>query len=222
MRFDVNTTRILEMIPEDTLKGKNVLVLGAGTSVGAFTLQFAKRYYLASNVVGTCSPLSVEKAQKYGADIFINYNNFSAFKMDKLLAFLKDNGKFDIIVDTVGDESVMDYFSQLLKPAEEYGVYTQVAGSKVIDYSNVRITDLLPSWKKVCKRLKSNLGMFDFKIVEIFLARNQGYIEIVNQLGEENPLDFSIDSINDAYTESQKALEIVAPGKAKGKVVLQF
>lgn len=203
-----------------TLKGSNVLVLGSGTSVGTYSVQFAKNYFGANKVVATCSPKSFEKTKNNGADVIVDYTKNS--KINEILGFVKINGKFDIIVDTVRDESVFDYFDSILKPNTEFGLVSQVAGSYTIDYRNIKISQFLPSWKVFSNNIKFALGYSKFEVLSILLKPNNDYIDVINKLWNEKKLNFAIDSIKDAYTEYQEAFDKVASGTAKGKVVLKF
>jgi NADPH:quinone reductase-like Zn-dependent oxidoreductase len=207
---------------KNSLEGKNVLVLGAGTSVGTYTVQFAKNYFKAGKVVATCSPNSSEKITKCGADVIIDYTKGNTSKNNEILEFVKVNGKFDIIVDTVRDETVFGYFHAILKPYKEGGILTQVEGSYTIDYTKIKITDFLPSWKKISAGLKYKFGLSKYEVVSVLLNTDKGYGDVINALFNSDKLIFSIDAVKDAYTEAQAAYERVASGKAKGKVVLKY
>jgi NADPH:quinone reductase-like Zn-dependent oxidoreductase len=207
---------------KNSLEGKNVLVLGAGTSVGTYTVQFAKNYFKAGKVVATCSPNSSEKITKCGADVIIDYTKGNTSKNNEILEFVKVNGKFDIIVDAVRDEIVFDYFDAILKPYKQGGILTQVEGSYTIDYTKIKITDFLPSWKKFSAGLKYKLGISKYEIVSVIIKNNKNYGDIINSLFNSGKLIFAIDAVKDAYTEAQAAYERVASGKAKGKVVLKY
>lgn len=202
------------------LTGKNVLVLGAGTSVGTYSVQLAKKYFGAKNVVATCSSKSAEKTKKNGADIVVDYTKNS--KINELLEFVKVNGKFDIVVDTVRDESVFDYFNALLKPVSENGILTQVKGSYTIDYSNLKLSQFLPSLKKLTNSINFKLGRSPYFVTDILLESNKGYGDAINKLWTEGKLNISMDSIKNAYTDYQEAYDRVASGKASGKVVMKF
>lgn len=204
------------------LKGKNVLVLGAGTSVGCFGVQFAKNYFNAANVVATCSSKSTEKTSKAGADLTINYRNGDKFKFDKLSDFVKSNGKFDLILDCVRDESVIDHFDTILNPSTEGGVYAQVSGSYVIDYQNVHFYNLLPSLKSIITTLKYKLGLSKYPFVPVWTNQDPEYGVAIAKLWKEKKLHIFIDSEYNAYIDFQEAFDRVASCKAQGKVVLKF
>ena len=205
-----------------SLEGGNVLVLGSGTSVGTYAVQFAKHYFKASKVVATCSAGSTEKTKKGGADVIVDYTKGKTDKVSQILEFVKEHGKFDIIVDAVRDEDLISYFPHVLKPVSENGLFCQVQGSYTIDYSEIHIYQFLPSWKKFVSMLKYKLGFSKYLIESVLLENTKGYGDAVRTLWANRELNIPIDSVYDAYSEAQSALERVASGKSKGKVVLKF
>lgn len=205
-----------------SLEGGNVLVLGSGTSVGTYTVQLAKRYFKAGKVVATCSQNSTEKTKNGGGDVIVDYTKGETYKVNQILEFVKEHGKFDIIVDTVRDESLIPYFSIVLKPASEHGLFSQVEGSYTIDYSDIRLCQFIPSWKKFSASLKYKIGLSSYPIESILLENTKGYGDAIRKLWANHELNIPIDSVKDAYTEAQAALDRVASGKSKGKVVVKF
>jgi NADPH:quinone reductase-like Zn-dependent oxidoreductase len=204
------------------LKGKNVLVLGAGTSVGFFSVQFANYYFGAANVVATCSSKSSEKTMKAGADLTVDYHKGEESKLNALHEFVKANGLFDIIIDCVRDEFVMDNFPTLLKTESENGVFAQVSGSYSLDYQNIRLYQLLPSLKKLKARLSHRFGFSKYPVVPIWTSKDPEYGQAVEKLWKDEKLYIVIDSVMDAYTQFQEAFDRVASCKAQGKVVINW
>lgn len=204
------------------LNGKNVLILGAGTSVGFFTVQFAKHFFKAANVVATCSANSNEKTINAGADFTIDYSKGIKYKIDEIKKFVSENGKFDLIMDCVRDEIVIDYFEEILKPSTEHGVFAQVGGSYVIDYKNIHLYNFLPSLKILWNSCKQSLGFSNFSIEKVWTTTDKEYGPAIEQLWKEKNLNIAIDSVYDVFTDFDAAFERVASCKAKGKVVLKF
>ncbi|ODQ44989.1 hypothetical protein PICMEDRAFT_17492 [Pichia membranifaciens NRRL Y-2026] len=204
------------------LKDKNVLVLGAGTAVGCFSVQFARHYFEAANVVATCSSKSTEKTEKSGATLTVDYTKGEQFKYDQLLGFVKSHGKFDLIVDCVRDESVMDHFDSLLKPATEQGVFAQVTGSYLLDYSDVKLSNLLPSWKRISSGFKTSFGFSKYAYAPVRTSRDAEYGSAIAKLWKEKKLEIFFDSQYDAYTGFKEAFDRVASCSAQGKVILKF
>lgn len=204
------------------LEGKNILVLGAGTSVGFFSVQFAKHFFKAANVVATCSSTSKEKTINAGADITIDYSKGDEYKISEMKKFVSENGKFDLIIDCVRDEIVIDYFVDILKPGTEKGVFAQVGGSYVIDYKDIHLYNFLPSFKILLSGWKYRLGFSKFPIESVWTSRDAKYGPAIEQLWKEDKLNITIDSVYNVFTEFDDAFERVASCKAKGKVVLKF
>ncbi|GMM46580.1 Yim1 protein [Pichia kluyveri] len=204
------------------LKDKNILVLGGGTSVGAYSIQFAKHYFKAGKVVATCSPRSAKKALQYGADVTIDYNKGDQYKIDELLKFVKENGKFDLIVDTIRDESPMPYFSSLLKTNNEKGLFSQVGGSYSNDYTKASLFSFLPSYKYISNSIKYKVGLSKYETINHRVAHSETYGKAMETLFKSGQLQFPIDSIKDAYTDGEEAFEKVATSNVSGKVVLKW
>lgn len=209
-------------VHKDSLEGANVLVLGGGTSVGRYAIQIAKKYMKAAKVVATCSSKSKEDDLKYGADITVDYTGSETSKVNAVLEFVKNNGKFDIIVDCVRDEVFLDYLDPILKPTKEGGVYLQIAGSSVMNYETAHFSSFFKSFRYMKTYLKGLLGLSPHTFVSFFLKPSSGAGASVNELWNKKELDIPIDTVCDGFTEFQAAFDKVASCKAKGKVVCTF
>lgn len=203
------------------LEGKNVLILGAGTSVGVNTIQFAKNHFKAANVVVTCSASSASKAKSLGADLIIDYTKGESAKVASTLEFVKENGLFDVIVDCVRDNSFFDITDAVLKNQKDNGAFVRVSGSKVFDYKNPKLIELLPSFRTLKYSFGAKFG-HHAKFVEVLLRRDDNYGKVVEKLWNEKKFDIIIDTEYDALTQHKEAFDKVASGKAKGKVVCTF
>lgn len=206
----------------ENLKGKNVLILGAGTSVGSNGVQFAKHYFGAKNVVATCSANSAEKVESLGADVIIDYTKGETAKTNEILEFVKVNGKFDFVLDTVRDSSIYPISTAVLHGANKGGVFAKVAGSTTLDYNRIKIADLLPSYASLKYSIVGKWNKEHAKHVVLMLHDNKDYGDAVDKLNKEGHFQFIIDSEYDGLTEYKAAIEKVALSKAKGKVVCTF
>lgn len=204
------------------LKGKNVLVLGAGTCVGTYSVQLAKHFYGANKVVATCSPRSFERINSYGADVIVDYTKGDEFKSNSLLEFVKENGKFDLVIDTVRDISIGNRSIEFIKGNDENGVLAVINGSSSNDYENIHFIDVLPTWDSTKSWLKSMWSNSNPKVKIITFRGNEGFGETMEKLWNEKKLMIPIDSEFNAMTQYKEAIKRVASFKAKGKVVCNF
>lgn len=204
------------------LKDKKVLILGAGSSVGSYAVQLAKHYFNVGTVIGTCSPRSSDKVLKLGADGFVDYTKDDTSKINELLEFVKINGKFDIIIDVVRDEIIIDYFDSLLKTFKENGVFVTVNGPYTDDFKNIGLIDVLPSFRRVKQYTKYALGLSNYKAETEIVHSSDTFGEVIAKLYKERGLNFSINSVRDIYSDFQEGYDLIEGGKVGGKVVFKW
>ena len=97
--------------------GQKILIVGAGGSIGTFSVQFAKLY--GAEVTGVDHTSKLEMLRSIGADHVIDYTQED---------FTKNGKKYDVIMDTF-DKSP---FSGSLRSLNENGVYLN-ANPKLFD-----------------------------------------------------------------------------------------
>jgi NADPH:quinone reductase-like Zn-dependent oxidoreductase len=93
--------------------GQKVLINGAAGGVGTFAVQIAKSY--GADVIGVCNTRNVDMVRSIGANRVIDYTQED---------FTKSGQRFDLILDTVGNHSLLAC-RRVLNPK---GIYVMVGG----------------------------------------------------------------------------------------------
>ena len=88
--------------------GQKVLIVGAGGSIGTYSVQLAKHY--GAEVTGVDKPGKLEMLRSIGADHVIDYTRED---------FTKNGQTYDVILDTIGKSP----FSRSLRSLKEHGTY---------------------------------------------------------------------------------------------------
>jgi NADPH:quinone reductase-like Zn-dependent oxidoreductase len=89
-------------------RGQRFLIVGAGGSIGTYSVQLAKHY--GAEVTGVDKPGKAEMLRSIGADYFIDYTRED---------FTKSGQKYDAILDTIGKSP----FTGSLRSLKENGTY---------------------------------------------------------------------------------------------------
>jgi NADPH:quinone reductase-like Zn-dependent oxidoreductase len=163
---------------------KKVLINGATGGVGSFAVQIAKSY--GPEVTGVTSTRNIELVRSLGADHVLDYtmNDFV------------QSGRYDLILDTVGNRSVADLRRGLVK------------GGKAA------VTGFTSVGKLVGLSLR---GGKDIALVQAHVTAKD--LEILSELIEAGKVRPQIDR-RYPFAEIPAAIAYVEQGHARGKVVV--
>ncbi|GMG20953.1 unnamed protein product [Ambrosiozyma monospora] len=200
------------------LDGGNVLILGGGSSVGYFGIQWAK-YFGAKNIVVTASSSSSESALQAGATQWIDYKKGKENEFKETKEIVQSIGKFDLIFDTIRDDTLHSHFCDILKTKPEGGKLVIVAGSFSHAHAP-RYLDMVPSIRFVRTVVRSMIRFSSFDVEVLTCQYNKTYAEDFAKLASSGNLRIKTDSVFNFYTEYQEAYNKLRLDQAKGKIIL--
>jgi NADPH:quinone reductase-like Zn-dependent oxidoreductase len=174
--------------------GQKVLINGASGGVGTFAVQIAKSS--GAEVTGVCSTKNVDMVRSIGADRVIDYTRED---------FTKGAQRYDVILDCVGNHSLLD-LRRVLNPR---GIYVMVGGPAG------RWIDPLPRGLEALV-----LSRFVSQDMAMFLAElNKKDLTILRDLLQAGKLTPVIDR-RYGLSEVPAAIRYLEQGHARGKVVI--
>jgi NADPH:quinone reductase-like Zn-dependent oxidoreductase len=175
--------------------GQKVLINGAAGGVGTFAVQIAKSY--GADVTGVCSTRNMDMVRSIGATRVIDYTQED---------FTKSGQRYDLILDTVGNHSLLAC-RRVLNPK---GIYIMVGGptGRWMISLLARLAAALVLSQVVSQRL-----------VMVLAKPGQEDLTIMRELMESRKVTPVIDR---SYTLSEvpEAIRYLEEGHARGKVVI--
>jgi NADPH:quinone reductase-like Zn-dependent oxidoreductase len=178
--------------------GQKVLINGASGGVGTFAVQIAKSY--GAKVTGVCSTRNLDLVRSLGADHVIDYT-----KED----FTKTNQLYDLIVDNVGNRSLLEC-RRVLKPK---GILVLVGGGGVNEQGLIG-----PMVKPIKAMLLS--PFVSQKIGMILSQLNHDDLAFLADLMQSGKVTPVIDRTYKSLSELPDAIRYLEQGHARGKVVV--
>ncbi len=163
--------------------GHKVLINGASGGVGTFAVQIAKSF--GAEVTGVCSTRNLDMVRSIGANRVIDYTEED----------FTQTGRYDLILDAVGNRSLSDCKRALLAD----GIYVAAAGSPA------RSLWMLMTEGK--------------RMVSMFTKPNQEDMGSIKELLESKQVTPVIDR-RYPLSEVAEALRYLETGHAQGKVVI--
>lgn len=195
-----------------------VLILGAGTSVGRFTVQLAKQVYGSEHIVVTCSGKTEPIARGYGATEVIDYTKHKNI-LNPVLESVKATGKFDAILDCCGNNDLFPQIGEIIKSRDVGGSYITLVGDAKIDYSKGIFPMLVKNLSAVFRGMKSRWGFLPYYYQLITLDGNDPWPDHVVEYFEKHNIEVTIDSVYD-FDHFQQAVDKLESNRAVGKLVI--
>jgi len=177
--------------------GQKVLINGASGGVGTFAVQIAKSF--GADVTAVCSTKNLDMVRQIGADRVVDYT-----KED----FTQGDQHYDLIVDTVGTHSLLDY-KRVLTPQ---GNLVMVGGP--VDNWLIGLLGSV-AWAKILSPFVSQ--KFDMRLAEL----NPEDLTILRDLMQAGKVTPVIDRTY-KLSEVPEALRYLEQGHARGKVVISL
>ncbi|WP_175781860.1 NADP-dependent oxidoreductase [Burkholderia anthina] len=188
-------------------KGQKVLIQAGSGGVGTFAIQLAK--HLGATVATTTSERNVELVKQLGADIVIDY------KKDDFSKVLKD---YDVVLDSQGGDTLKKSLS-VLKPG---GIAIGIGGPPDPDFAQ----EAGVSWflKVVIGMLSSSVRStaknHNVKYSFLFMRASGDQLSQIARLVDTGVIRPVVDRVF-PFQATNEALEYVATGRTKGKVVIK-
>jgi NADPH:quinone reductase-like Zn-dependent oxidoreductase len=175
--------------------GQKVLVNGASGGVGTFAVQIAKAF--GAEVTGVCSTKNLSLVQSLGADHVVDYTRGD---------FTKGAQHYDLIFDTVGTHSLLEY-RRVLNPK---GSLVMVGSATVGDWIGFLIT---PLDAIILSQFVSQ------KFIPFLAELNPKDLSILGELMQSGKMTPYIDR-RYSLKELPAAMRYVEAGHARGKVII--
>jgi len=169
---------------EEIQPGQQVLINGASGGIGTFAVQIAKSY--GSGVTGVTSTRNLDLVGSLGADHVVDYTTSDFIR----------SGRYDLILDTIGNRSVRD----LRRALAEGGKAAVVGFTSVAKLMGVSLR-----------------GGKDIAIISAHVATED--LEFLSRLIEAGKVRPQIDR-HYPFDEIPEAIRYLEQGHARGKVVV--
>jgi len=190
--------------------GQKILILGAGSAVGMFAVQFAK--IVNATVWVTCSAEKSHFIKSLGADVIIDYKNEDIIKAIGL-------EKMDVVFDAIGSKVDREKSFFIVK---RNGI---VVTSNPTDYhlKELSFTMLIKVMTDVIWKKASNYSTNRVSYMMISLDERQygSTLEKIARFIEEGKLKAVIDSVF-PFEQIQEASIKNERGEVRGKVVVEI
>lgn len=189
-------------------KGQKVFIQAGSGGVGTIAIQLAK--HLGATVATTASTKSFDFLKELGADVLIDY------KTQDFEAILKD---YDLVLNSQ-DNKTLEKSSHILKKG---GKVISISGPPTPEFAE----DINTNWlvKTVTRFLsfgiKKKAKKLGVDYTFLFMLADGKQLTEITKLIESGIIKPVVDKVF-PFEETNKALEYVESGRAKGKVVVKL
>jgi NADPH:quinone reductase-like Zn-dependent oxidoreductase len=189
-------------------KGESILIHAGSGGVGTFAIQLAK--HLGAKVTTTTSTKNISFVKSLGADKVIDYTSQN---------YLDEGAVFDVVYDTLGSNYTLDSFKVLKNGGRVVSIAGTVDSITAEQFGLNRFIRMILSFqaRKVTKAAAKMNAMYRF----LFMSPNGDQLEKLAKLYESGSIKPLIDKVY-KFDESIQALEYLAKGRAKGKVIVKI
>ncbi|XP_071965726.1 reticulon-4-interacting protein 1, mitochondrial-like [Antedon mediterranea] len=196
-------------ISEKTAKGKRVLVLAGTGGIGTFAIQLFKAW--GCYVTTTCSTTGIPLVEKLGADNVIDY------RKQEFSEALKNEEKFDFILDTMGPKFYNSCFSVCKRSGRIVSLVSPV----------MLLTDkhglVLGGIRIFLKYLQLNLlrRLLGKRLSWGFFSANGRALKYIRKLVDSGKIQPVIEK-SYSFEDFKSAFDHVATGHSRGKTIITF
>ncbi|WP_312339437.1 NADP-dependent oxidoreductase [Sphingobacterium sp.] len=189
-------------------KGQKVFIQAGSGGVGIIAIQLAK--YLGATVATTAGKSSFEMLRNLGADVLIDYKN------QDFEAVLKN---YDLVLNSQDTNNL----KKSLNVVKAGGKVISISGPPTPAFAE----EISASWliKMILSLLSANIrGKAKKKGIDyhfLFMKANGSQLEQITKLIEDGTIKTVVDKVY-PFSQTNEALNHVASGRAKGKVVVKI
>lgn len=206
---------------DNCLKGnkfKKVLILGAGTSVGRYSVQLAKYVYGSEHIVVTCSGKTEPIARELGATEVIDYTKSKSI-LNPVLELVKETGKFDAVLDCSGNSDLFSNMSSILRSKKEFGSYVTIVGDAKLEYTASGFMAIPKNALAAVRGLRSKIGLLPYHYLSLLVQADGVWPDELVLAFNKHKIKVFIDSTY-PLADFQAAVDRLGSNKAVGKVVI--
>jgi len=214
---DIDSSLEKQEVPKPIIEANQILIKTYSSSFnpydykivrGDFNIQLAK--HLGAKVTTTTSTKNISFVKSLGADKVIDYTSQN---------YLDEGAVFDVVYDTLGSNYTLDSFKVLKNGGRVVSIAGTVDSITAEQFGLNRFIRMILSFqaRKVTKTAAKMNAMYRF----LFMSPNGDQLEELAKLYESGSIKPLIDKVYN-FDEGVQALEYLAKGRAKGKVIVKI